>query len=174
MKSLWIYSNRGRKSHPCCTQDAIVNQRQWWNDANGVSASLSGTSIFSFFSSSLVRSNSSVSYGLCLNHIRKKYNLITYFKAKDYKFEWFFCSLWNTYLAIPYMTTETENPAKIINNQTFRDSGSKNANRLTDFSGAFTNKILIPRSRNGIEKSTTYRIESFCYISNLFHSLNML
>ena len=69
------------------------------------------------------------------------------------------------------MTTETENPAKIINNQTFRDNGSKNANRLTDFSGAFTNKMLIPRSRNGIEKSTTYRIESFCYISNLFHSL---
>ena len=55
------------------------------------------------------------------------------------------------------MTTETENPAKIINNQTFRDNGSKNANRLTDFSGAFTNKILIPRSRNGIEKSTTYK-----------------
>ena len=69
------------------------------------------------------------------------------------------------------MTTETENPAKIINNQTFRDNGSKNANRLTDFSGAFTNKILIPRSRNGIEKSTTYRIESFVTFQISFTSL---
>ena len=83
MKSLLIYSNRGRKSHPCCTQDAIVNQRQWWNDANGVSVSLSGSFIFSFFSSSFVRSNSSVSYGLCLNQIRKECILVGTFWSNN-------------------------------------------------------------------------------------------
>lgn len=59
-----------------------------------------------------------------------------------------------------YITIETANPAKINNNQTFLDRGSRKANKLTDFSGAFTNRILIPRSRKGIEKSTTYKIES--------------
>ena len=49
---LWWCLYLGRKSQPCCTQEAIENQRQWWNEANGVSPS-------SEF-------NSSVSYGLHL------------------------------------------------------------------------------------------------------------
>ena len=65
------------------------------------------------------------------------------------------------YLAIPYMTTDTANPANIISNQTPRDKGSKNANKLTDFSGALTKRILTPSSRKGIEKSTTFKIKSF-------------
>lgn len=45
------------------------------------------------------------------------------------------------------MTTETANPAKIINNQTFADNGDKNENKLTDFSGALTYKKLIPKKK---------------------------
>ena len=65
------------------------------------------------------------------------------------------------YLAMPYITTETANPANINKHQTFRDRGSKKANKLTDFSGAFTNRMLMPRSRKGIEKSTTYNVNLF-------------
>ena len=70
------------------------------------------------------------------------------------------------YLAIPYITMETANPANIINNQTFRDRGSKKANKLTDFSGAFTKRMLMPRSRKGIEKSTTY-VVTFKFYKNI-------
>lgn len=150
------YSNLGRKSHPCCTQDAIVNHRQWWNDANGVSVSVSDSSFFSFFSSLGTSSSSSVSYGLYL--IRRLKQVITnscihYLMKNDLTLNW----IPRAYLAIPYMTTETAKPANIISNHTFLDNGRRNAKRLTDFSGALTNRMLIPRSRKGIEKSTTYK-----------------
>jgi len=29
----------GKKSHPCCTQEAIENHKQWWMEAKGVSPS---------------------------------------------------------------------------------------------------------------------------------------
>ena len=66
-----------------------------------------------------------------------------------------YCRFDRIYLAIPYITMETANPENINKPQTFRDRGSKKANKLTDFSGAFTNRMLMPRSRKGIEKSTT-------------------
>ena len=49
----------GRKSHPCCTHEAIANHRQWWKEANGVSPPAVDAS----------ESNSSVSKGLNLKSI---------------------------------------------------------------------------------------------------------
>ena len=48
------------------------------------------------------------------------------------------------YLAIKYITTDTPTPDRTMRIQTFVDNGDRNANRLTDFLGDFTYKILIP------------------------------
>ena len=59
------------------------------------------------------------------------------------------------YLAIMYITIDTASPANISESQTFIERGNRKANKLTDFSGALTYKMLMPKSKKGIEKSTT-------------------
>ena len=53
------------------------------------------------------------------------------------------------------MVRDTANPPANISNQTPVDRGARNEKKSIDFSGEATYKIEIPRSKNGIEKSTT-------------------
>ena len=48
------------------------------------------------------------------------------------------------------MTKDTAMPARIIRSQTYAESGDKNANKLTAFSGALTKSTLIPTNTKRI------------------------